>query len=147
MSHRTNEARLLHSGTLQAGEVCVHVTRDADGIFHFDYSRCSGISLAQVQVAHAEHQRLAGNQRTPVLLTGGHVGQVDYRAQRFASSPEVCAITSALAIVVTSFLERHLARLFLIYHRPPYPAQVFSSVEIARDWLRSYCPDAMEPPA
>jgi hypothetical protein len=67
---------------------------------------------------------------------------VEYKAQRYLSSPEVCAGISAGAIVVKSFLERHLARMFLIYHRPPYPVQVFSDEANALAWLRGFLPSA-----
>lgn len=144
MPDRTDKARQPRFASLHSEDACVRVSRDRNGIFRFDYSRCSEISLRQVKAAHAEHRRLDATRRSPVLLVGGHVGHVDYRAQRFASDPSVCAVTAAVALVVNSFLERHLAKLFLIYHRPPYPVQVFSSERVAVEWLRSYSPEPEE---
>jgi type IV secretory pathway TrbD component len=121
---------------------CPHVYRDPEGIVCFDYSACSALTLSVVQRAYARHQALTGGERSAILLTGGRVGHVDYAAQRFASEPEVCAITAAVAIVVSSFLERHLARMFLMYHRPLYPVQVFGDAESVRAWLRAFLPSA-----
>jgi hypothetical protein len=121
--------------TIQLPRECVRTSLDPDGIFLIDYSRCSALTLDMVLAAHAEHRRLSLDRRTPVMLVAGHIGRVDYRAQRFASEPTVCAITTAMAIVVNSFLERHLSKLFLMYHRPPYPVEVFPDTSGARAWL------------
>ena len=129
-----------NESSIDPWQTCVQTSLDQDGIFLIDYSRCNALTLDLAQAAHAEHWRLCRGQRSPVLLTAGRIGRVDYRAQRFASEPTVCAITSAMAIVVSSFLERHLSKLFLTYHRPPYPTQIFSDAASARDWLLKSSP-------
>ncbi|HJW81610.1 MAG TPA: STAS/SEC14 domain-containing protein [Acidiferrobacterales bacterium] len=116
------------------------VTLHADGIVQIDYSPCDRITFATAQYANARHRELSPGRKTPVLLTGGRVGNVEYRAQRHASSPEVCDVTAAVAVVTRSFLERHLAKMFLMYHRPPYPTRVFSAEPEARAWLRGFLP-------
>lgn len=120
--------------------LCPVVTLEINGIVHFDYSQCDSISLEAVQRGYSQHVALRPEAKSPVLLVGGRVAAVEYQAQRFASSPEVCAITAAAALVAQSFLERHLARMFLMYHRPPYPVQVFRSETEARSWLNGYLP-------
>jgi hypothetical protein len=116
------------------------VTLHADGIVHLDYSPCDRITLEVVRHGNARHRELSPGRKTPVLLTGGRVGNVEYKAQRHASSPEVCDVTAAVAVVTRSFLERHLAKMFLMYHRPPYPMRVFSAEPEARAWLRGFLP-------
>jgi hypothetical protein len=116
------------------------VTLHADGIVQIDYSPCDRITLEVVRLGNARHRELRSECKSPVLLTAGKVGNVEYRAQRFASSPEVRDVTAAIAIVTQSFLERHLAKMFLMYHRPPYPARVFSTEFEARAWLRGFLP-------
>lgn len=118
------------------------VTRTADGVLRFDYSPCASITLQAVEYALARHGTLAPGRRSPVLLLGGRVANVEHAAQRFASAPEVCAVTAALGLVARSFLEHHLARMFLLYHRPPYPARVFRNEDEALAWLRSFLPPA-----
>ncbi len=111
-----------------------------DGIVHVDYSACDGVTLEALQYANTRHRALCPGVKSPVLLTGGRVGTVEYRAQRYGSSPEVCDVVAAAAIVTRSFLERHLANMFLMYHRPPYPTRVFNAEPEARAWLRGYLP-------
>ena len=113
-----------------------------DGVLRIDFSQYDRITLASVQYAHARHVALCPDRRVPVLFKGKRVASVEYKAQRYLSSPEVSAGISAGAVVVKSFLERHLARMFLIYHRPPYPVQVFSDEVDALTWLRGFLPPA-----
>jgi len=116
------------------------VTLHTDGIVQINYSPCDRITLDVVRHGNARHRELRPECKSPVLLTAGRVGNVEYRAQRFASTPEVCDVTAAIAIVTRSFLERHLAKMFLMYHRPPFPTRVFSAEHEARAWLRGFLP-------
>jgi len=116
------------------------VTLGDDGILRVDFSRYDRITLGSMQYAHAQHIALCPNGKIPVLTKGAGIASVEYKAQRFLSSPEVGAGVSAGAIVVKSFLERHLARMFLTYHRPFYPVQVFSNEDDALAWLRGFLP-------
>lgn len=116
------------------------VTLSDDGILRVDFSRYDRITLASMQYAHAQHVALSPQGKLPVLFLGAGIASVEYKAQRYLSSPEVAAGISAGAILVKSFLERHLARMFLIYHRPPYPVQVFSNENDALIWLRRFLP-------
>jgi hypothetical protein len=118
------------------------VTLGDDGILRIDFSRYDRITLASMRYVHTQHVALCPGRKVPVLLQGKDVASVDYKAQRHLSSPEVVASTSAGAIVVKSFLERHLARMFLVYHRPPYPVQVFSDEASALAWLRGFLPSS-----
>ncbi len=120
------------------GDITPTVTLGDDGILRIDFSQYDRITLASIQYVHARHVALCPDRKIPVLLKGKGVASVEYKAQRYISSPEVCAVISAVAIVVKSFLERHLARMFLIYHRPPYPVQVFSDEADALAWLRGF---------
>lgn len=128
------------SKPVAADEITPQVTLGEDGILHVDFSQYDRITLASFQYVHTEHVTLCPVGKVPILFKGNGVGSIEYAAQRYASTPEVCAGVSAGAIVVSSFLERHLARMFLIYHRPPYPVQVFSDEKGALAWLRGFLP-------
>jgi len=123
-------------------DITPKVTLGDDGILRIDYSQYDRITLASIQYVHARHIALCPDRKIPALFKGKGVASVEYKAQRYLSSPEVAAGISAGAIVVRSFLERHLARMFLIYHRPPYPVQVFSDEVDALAWLRGFLPSA-----
>jgi hypothetical protein len=118
------------------------VTLGDDGILRIDFSQYDRITLASIQYAHARHLALCADRKIPALVKGKAVASVEYKAQRYLSSAEVAAGIAAGAIVVKSFLERHLARMFIMYHRPPYPVQVFSDEADALAWLRGFLPQA-----
>lgn len=128
------------SKPVAADEITPQVTLGEDGILRVDFSQYDRITLASFQYVHTEHVTLCPVGKVPILFKGNGVGSIEYAAQRYASTPEVCAGVSAGAIVVSSFLERHLARMFLIYHRPPYPVQVFSDERGSLAWLRGFLP-------
>jgi hypothetical protein len=123
-------------------DIIPSVTLGDDGILRIDFSQYDRITLASIQYVHARHLALCPDRKIPALFKGKAVASVEYKAQRYLSSPEVAAGIAAGAIVVKSFLERHLARMFLIYHRPPYTVQVFGNEADALDWLRGFLPPA-----
>jgi hypothetical protein len=111
------------------------VRLDPDGVICIDFSGCSRITLELAELVNRRHRELVTHHPAPVLMLGERVGRVDYAAQRYASAPAVREVVSAMALVTGSFLQRHLARMFLMYHRPPYPVQVFADEPAARAWL------------
>jgi len=111
------------------------VALGSDGILSIDFRNCDRVTLDIIRDAHQQHLALCPDRAVPVMLIGYQVGGVDYDAQRFGSSPSVRRAVSSMALVARSFLERHLARLFLTYHRPPYPVRVFEDEATARAWL------------
>lgn len=123
------------SDSAHLNAVCPVVSLESNGIVRIDYTQCDTISLEAMQRSYVQHVALCPGRKSPVLFVGGRVATVEYKAQRFASSPEICSVTSVVALVVQSFLERHLARMFLVYHLPPYPVQLFSNENEARSWL------------
>lgn len=131
----TRRPAAIRGNSRNANGRCVRVSRDGQGVLLLDYSQCNAITLEMAERVLVLHRKLAAARKSPLLLLGGRVGHVEYAAQRFASSPQVVALTAALAIVVESFLTRHLARMFLVYHRPPYPVRVFGNSDEARAWL------------
>lgn len=120
--------------------MCPVVSLETNGIVRVDFTQCDSISLEAMHRSYSQHVALCPGHKSPVLFVGGRVAAVEYKAQRFATSPEICALTAAAAIVAQSFLERHLTRMFLVYHRPPYPVQLFSNENEARTWLNGFLP-------
>ncbi len=108
-----------------------------DGILRIDYGAFSVITLAVVQSAYAQ-QRKISQEKLPVMIRGGGVGSVDYVAQRYASGPEMCAVTAARGVLVSTTLEKHLCQMFFAYHKPPYPIKMFTTEADAISWLKTY---------
>ena len=108
-----------------------------DGILRIDYGAFSVITLGVVQNAYAQ-QRKISQEKLPVMIRGGGVGAVDYAAQRYASGPEMCAVTAARGVLVSTTLEKHLCQMFFAYHKPPYPIKMFTIEADAVSWLKTY---------
>src|SRR4030067_232424 len=92
----------------EADVITPKVTLGDDGILRVDFSRYDRITLASMSYAHAQHVALSPEGKIPVLITAAGRASVEYKAQRYLSSPEVSAGVSAGAIVGKYFLERHL---------------------------------------
>jgi hypothetical protein len=135
---RHKESRSDPVRRLEADDITPKVTLGEDGVLRVDFSQYDRITFASIQYVHAQHVALCPDRKIPVLIKGAGIAIVEYKAQRHLSSPEICSVVSAGAIMVNSFLERHLARMFLTYHRPPYPVQVFSDEADALAWLRGF---------
>ncbi len=121
-----------------ASSVPPRVWMDLHGVLRVDYGFHASITLDLVRKAHRLHQAIAAGRRVPVLVLGHGILDVEWEAYRFAQRPEVGAITAAVALLATTPLERHLAQLFLLYHRPAHPVRVFREDRAAVDWLRQY---------
>ncbi len=102
---------------------------------HVDYQ--GRITLDAAKRAYQHHIAIT-NEACPILIVGQSVVAVDREAERYASSPEIVRITRAMAIVTNSSLQKHLARMFFWYRKPPYPIQVFATEEEAVEWLQQY---------
>jgi hypothetical protein len=50
-------------------------------------------------------------------------------------------LTTCLAIIVKSFFTRAMAKLFMKFHKPPYPARVFNDEKAALAWLGTFLQD------
>jgi hypothetical protein len=111
---------------------------DPAGILCVDYGFHATVTLELAREVHRLHRRLAGGRRVPVLIKGRGILDVEWEAYRFAQRPEVNEVTAAVALLATTPLERYLAQMFLLYHRPAHPVRVFSDERAAMDWLRQH---------
>ncbi len=118
-----------------ASGVRVHLREE--GILVIDYTDRRRLDVAAMREALRLHRAL-GCGRRPTLLKGGRILAVDYEAMRFACSPEIVEVCSASALIVCNFLQRHMARMFMWYHRHPYPTRVFEDEASALSWLRGF---------
>lgn len=107
-----------------------------DGIVELDYSDLTAVTLEHAKYTYRTRQALTGGQSVCILFSGDRLVHFDRDAAEFAASPTVAATIIAAATAPTSLLVRSLARLFLFYHRPPYPCRVFATRDEALAWLR-----------
>ena len=113
---------------------------DEHGIIRIGWGR-GKIKLADMHCAHQRHLAISTLPQ-PVLVYAecGDTMSIEWAALDYAASQEVAAITSASALLVSSFMQQHFARMFLWYHSPPYPARIFRKETEAIDWLTGCLP-------
>lgn len=104
------------------------------GIVHVRFPDNSHINLESVKWANQRHRELCGERRA-VLVYADSVASADYDAQRHASSEEVREMICCMAIVVRCVFTRAMADLFMRFHKPPYPTQIFNDETEAMEWL------------
>jgi len=121
---------------------------DPEGIVHIDCGQRPRMGLEDMQRAYERHRALTDVAR-PVLISGLDPLRVEHGVERFASAPEVCALTAASALLVKSPWARILGEMFLFYHHPPYPSHLFTDRGEALAWLRGFLRegDGLEGPA
>lgn len=106
-----------------------------DGIVYNDLSGFRHLTLDMVRYLHNERLRLTQRSTYPLLLLAADVLTLDFEVQVYASRPDLQHWTSAMAVVGDSFMLRHLVSMYVSYHPPSYPLQLFSELQPAREWL------------
>lgn len=114
-----------------------------EGILRIDYGRNPRIDLAAISSAHAQHRALSLTPR-PVLIRGEGTLTSTSEAEAFSISAPVCALTTAVALMQPNLAARLAVKLYLVYHRPPYPCQAFDDEAQALGWLSQYLPVVSE---
>ena len=112
---------------------------EEDGVVRIQYPQNFDLTLAAVQAVFEQSLTVAPK-RSPVLIYADTLVSDDYEAQRFASHSAVVDAVKGLAIVVRSSFSRALVDLFMRFHKPPYPTQVFADEQPALDWLEQFVP-------
>ncbi len=105
-----------------------------NGIICIDFGLNGRVSFDTAFAANEAHRQIS-LEPAPVLILAKKILSAEYEAQRYASTERVCEVVSAMAIVLESFLARHLGNMFIAYHRPPYPTRLFKSEAVATRWL------------
>ncbi len=109
-----------------------------DGIIDIDYHEIQSVTIKTVQHTHHEQQRLTPGRVMPLLIRAGNILHADRAALDYAVSEPVAASIRCVAVIEVGFMVRHLARMFIWYHRPPYRVSLFATEADALDWLRAY---------
>lgn len=114
------------------------VTLRPEGILDVDYHEIQSVTVTAVRHIHHTQQRLAPGRVLPVLIKSENVLHADRAALDYVVSEPVAACVRCVAVVEVGFMIRHIARMFIWYHRPPYRVSLFKNESDALDWLRNY---------
>ena len=108
-----------------------------DGILRVDYGDSPCIDAKMIETVRQKHVRIVQHPVPVIFLATGRPMSTS-EGRQAAQSPDICAITTAIAFVTQSWYIQKLLDLYLTFEAPPYPAFVFRSEEDAADWLRRY---------
>lgn len=124
------------------GKPDVEIMRD--NIVRVDLCGFRHLGMDQVRFIHNERMRKGGCKPQAILLIASDILTIDFEVQIFASRPDLILRTSSLAIVGDSFMLRHFVALFMSYHAPAYPVELFADEDSAMAWLNQLQDNAEE---
>jgi len=113
---------------------------EEDGIVRIKYPKNFHMTLDAMESVYQQHLQITTDKR-PMLVDAASVASSDYDAQQFVSSDKAAALVSALAIVVKSAFTRAMGKVFMMFHKPPYPTRMFYHEEDALEWLKTFLTD------
>ncbi|MFN3875038.1 MAG: hypothetical protein ACK4L7_03875 [Flavobacteriales bacterium] len=96
--------------------------------------------LVQVADVQAMFDAIAAERKGRKALLMVSVGMgttMTNEARAYASAPESARYVAADAIIVRDFGHQLAANVFVRYHKPTRPIQMFPDQQSALDWLRS----------
>ena len=111
-----------------------------NGIVRIEYPENFHMTLDVMESVYQRHLQITTDKR-PMLVDAASVASSDYDAQQFVSSDKAAALVSALAIVVKSAFTRAMGKVFMMFHKPPYPTRMFYHEEDALEWLKTFLTD------
>ena len=82
-----------------------------------------------------EARQLHAPDRCAIIVDLREGVRPDKAARDFLKQPEISASVSAMALVVGNPLSRIVGNFLVGFNRPPFPTQLFTSVEQAHAWL------------
>ena len=98
---------------------------------------------AEVEPTHAKEISSAADR---ISRGKRHANLVDVRGLRYMSKEtrdafarQRSSMVAAIAVLVASSLQQAMGNLYLTVSRPVIPTRLFSSEELAIDWLREQC--------
>jgi hypothetical protein len=86
----------------------------------------------------AELRKLGGSVRRPLVMNISDSKSVTREARTYLAGDEMATVASVIALVVGSALARALGSFFLTFNRPKFGVKLFTSVEEATEWARTF---------
>lgn len=109
-----------------------------DGIVHARFRERAEVTLDDARENLAVTAELTRGHRVPVLVDLRPIRSQTAEARAYFAGPAATAVTRAVALVVASPVSRVLGNFFLGFNRPATPARLFTSVDEALAWLRTF---------
>lgn len=111
------------------------VYAEADGTVVVRFLPGSRSTLEVAREVVRAHVTAARGRKRPALVDMTGMRSADMEGRRLAAGPEIAAVTSCMALLVSDPLSRILGNFFLRVSRPLYPTRMFTDEASARRWL------------
>jgi hypothetical protein len=113
---------------------------DRQGILRAITKPGANVTLADAEEVIVEISRLAAGVRRPIMINLSATRAITRDARKYLSGPEPAKVECAVALVVTSPLDRAIGNFFLGLNKSQIPTQLFSSEASALAWLQQFVP-------
>lgn len=116
------------------------VYAEPSGIVVLRFRPNSRATLDDVRELVRAHVTAAGGIKRCAIADLRGLRFSDLEGRRLAAGPEVAAVTSRMALLVSNPVSRVLGNFFLRVSRPLYPTRIFTDEASARRWLSGESP-------
>lgn len=129
---------------LPSGEIArVVTTRTSsnwieDGILFSSNNGAFEIDLEEARKITQAFRQLSDQPLPLVVDLGSPKGQTKQARDYFATNPDHISTYSAVALLVSNPIARILANFYLGLNKPDRPTRLFTSVDAAKEWARSF---------
>ncbi|MFW9993407.1 MAG: hypothetical protein ACFFD4_15290 [Candidatus Odinarchaeota archaeon] len=86
----------------------------------------------------AAHVKVTGGKKLPALIDMRQTGSVSREARQHLAGEEMTSVTSALALLTSSFLSKMVGNLYTGINNPGVPLKLFTSEVKAIEWLKGF---------
>jgi len=109
-----------------------------DGIIRAVFFPGAEVGLADAVENIALTGRLTQGRRLPAMIDLRAVRSQSADARAYLAGPDADAVSSAVALVVSSPLSRMVGNFYLGFNRPNVPTRLFNDEVAAVAWLRDF---------
>jgi hypothetical protein len=108
-----------------------------DGIIQFYYGDYVFYNMEKSQEVENIVAELTREETCLSLRIAGKQTSMALSVMKYLSRGRGCLFTLADAFVIKSFVQRILAKIYIIFNKPYVPTRFFSNVNEAESWLKS----------
>ncbi len=109
-----------------------------EGILHIHLLENSIVTLNDAVLAVVKMGELTNGKKFPVFIDAGEFCTIDSEARIFSASKDGNIYTLADAIAYSNLGQKLIADFYLNHNHPLVPTKVFSKMEDAIAWLKTY---------
>jgi hypothetical protein len=109
-----------------------------EGILHVHLKDHAEVTLNDAVAAVVEMGEMSKGKKMPVFIDAGEFCTIDNEVRIFSASEESNIYTLADAIAYNNLGQKLIANFYLNQNKPRVPTKVFSEIEEAIEWLKTF---------